>query len=106
VATFVIRYEHQWERDLKREGLYGPNFDTFWREVEESIDETPNVGYPILDGSGASGFLTHEGGFFDLPKLVIYFKVDWAEKRLVFLGLDSASTAEDFPPAEWGQPEA
>jgi hypothetical protein len=100
-VAFTVRYHDEWEEDLQREGLYGANFDTFWRPIEESLEQTPLVGYPILDGSGARGFLTDEEGWVDLPKLVIYFKVDVDAERVVVLGLDRASLPEDFPPADW-----
>jgi hypothetical protein len=101
---FRIRYSKRWERDLKRLGLYGPNFDTFWKPIEEFFgnSENPNeVGQPILDQSGARGWLTEEGAP-DLPRLVIYFKADLTTERLVFLGLDDASLPDDYPPPEWG----
>lgn len=97
MATFAVRYEPRWEEDLKREGLYGPNFDTFWRPVEESFEETPDMGYPLLDGSGARGVVTEETAL-DLPRLVVYFKVDFEAKRVVILGMDRASTEDDYPP--------
>jgi hypothetical protein len=100
-VAFTGRYLQKWEDDLKRLGLYGANFDSFWRPVEEFILESDFlVGNPILDGSGANGFLTEEGAP-DLPKLVIYLKGDLASERIVFLGLDSASLPTDFPPEDW-----
>lgn len=91
----------RWEEDLKRLGLYGENFQSFWRPIEEFVlgSDRP-VGYPLLDGSGANAFLTEEGAP-DLPKLVIYVKADPEAERLVFLGCDSASLPDDFPPADW-----
>ncbi len=100
MASFVVRYENKWEEDLRRLGLYGPNFDTFWHPIESFIAATPHVGHPLLDGSGARGFLTEEG-FPDVRKLVVYFKFDEDAERLVFLGLDDASLPEDFPPDPW-----
>lgn len=91
----------RWEEDLKKLGLYGPNFDIFWRPVEEFILESGRlVGDPILDGSGANAFLTEEGAA-DLPRLVVYLKADLGAERVVFLGCDSASLPDDFPPPDW-----
>ncbi len=99
--AFTGRCTDKWEQDLKDEGLYGPNFDTFWRLLEEFILESDFVvGNPILDGSGATGFLTEDGAP-DLPKLVVYLKGDLENERIVFLGLDSASLPDDYPPADW-----
>lgn len=98
---FVGRYMERWEQDLIDLGLYGPNFDTFWRPVEEFIlgSDRP-VGHLLLDGSGARGFLTEDGAP-DLPKLVVYLKADEENGRIVFLGCDSASLPDDYPPADW-----
>lgn len=101
MPAFAIRYEKRWEEDLKRLGLYGPNFGEFWRPIEAFVAATPGAGAPILDGSGARGFLTEEENFADVPKLVVYFKADYDAERLVFLGCDSASTPSDFPPEDW-----
>lgn len=91
----------RWEEDLKRLGLYGRNFDTFWKPVEEFILGSDHmVGNPLPDGSGARSFLTEEGAP-DLPKLVVYLKGDEEAHRVVFLGCDSASVSTDFPPADW-----
>lgn len=100
MAAFAIRYEDQWELDLKRLGLYGANFGEFWRPIEEFIAETPKAGALLLDDSGGRGFLTEEN-FADVPKLVVYFKADYEAERLVFLGCDSASMPDDFPPESW-----
>jgi hypothetical protein len=90
----------KWEADRKRLGLTGRNFDTYWRPIEEAVCKNPAYGQPLLDGSGARAFLTEEAGFVDLPKLVVYFKADSRAERLVFLGLDSASLPEDYPPPD------
>jgi hypothetical protein len=99
MPRFVGRYEAKWESDLRRLGLAGPNFDYFWRELEEYVLDHPSMGKPVPDGSGARSFKTDEA-LRDVPRLVGYYKPDFTTERVVFLGLDEAWTEEDLPPPE------
>jgi len=89
-------YEHDCETGRAKLGLNGPNFDHFFRNVENHIGNFP-WDWPseeVPDSEGIRAVPT-EYAAPDIPPMYVYYRVEHQPNKIVFLGLSPAWSETD-----------
>lgn len=91
-------YEDDFHADRRKLGLAGPNFDYFFRDVEQNALDYPWEYSKEVPDSGGTRMRETREGFPDIPPLYVYWKVNAEECRVRFVGLSHAWSKTDLAP--------
>jgi hypothetical protein len=76
-------------------GLAGPNFDHFFKEVEDYLGDYPwEYSEEVPDSEGIR-MLPTRMSFPDIPPLYVYYRVEQNPNKIIFLGLSPAWSADE-----------
>lgn len=79
-------------------GLAGPNFDHFFHGVEKAVLDYPYEYSEKVPDSGETWMRLTPDVQPDLPALYVYYKVNYDECRIRFLGVSKAWSYVDLAP--------
>lgn len=91
-------YEDAFYADRKALGLGGQNFDHFFHRAEASVLDYPYEYAKEVPESGGTWMRRLDAVAPDLPSMYVYYKVNFEECRIRFVGLSRAWSDDDLAP--------
>jgi hypothetical protein len=93
--NFFHHQESSFREDRIRLGLTGENFDFFFTQIEENLDEDPWASSPLPGAEPLRALLT-QNALQDLPPFYLTFSVSGEERKIRYFGLEPVSWI--YPP--------
>lgn len=94
---FAPCYEDSFDADRRALGLSGKNFDHFFNDIEAHAGDYPWEASAEVPNSGGIRMMPTECTAPDIPALYVYYGVQTAPNRIIFLGLSIAWSRADLP---------
>jgi hypothetical protein len=92
---FTADYDERFTTARQRLGLSGSNFTHFFRDVEDHIVEYPWLNAVEVPDSGGTLMRETRASHPDVPPLYVYYKVNREERRIRFISLSPAWSADE-----------